>query len=347
MEFNMNKFKKELLVPVLVIVVLLGYLFMEKSDKMQYDIPEFKQLQTASLDKIEIKKAKETITLVKKDDKWLVDPKGYPTDDDKIKKITDTITSLQLTDLVSKKENYSRYHLHKEKAIAVKAYQKGDVVRDFEIGKAAATYGHTFVKVKDNPNVYHARESFRNNFDTKVDDLRDKKVMKVEKNEITELTIESEGKKTHLTRKVTSSEKPAPLKPDPKAPIPTAAPQQQDQIYWVTAEGTKGKTPGIDTLLGQFAKLDCEKYIENKTKEDYKKEIPYYSIKLKGAKDYTVTIYKKLEEGDDKGKYPVVSSENPYPFLLNSYRGDQLIKKPEDLLDIPKKEEKKETKPKK
>jgi len=39
------------------------------------------------------------------------------------------------------------------------------------------------------------------------------------------------------------------------------------------------------------------------------------------------------EEGDNKGNYPAISSENPYPFLLASYKADQIMKKPEDLLE--------------
>jgi hypothetical protein len=330
--------KKELLILAVVIVVLLAYLVLKKSDNVQYDMPELETLKVDDLDKIEITKPDLTITLVKKDSKWLIDPQGYPTDEEKIKKISETVSGLTLTDLVSKAKNYSRYHLHKDKAISVKAYQKDKIVRQFEIGKAAPTYGHTYVKLKDDTNVYHAHESFRNDFDKKIDDLRDKTVMKLDKNEITGLEVDKEGAKYSFTRKVETPTPPAPLKPedkkDEKQPETVTPPQKQEEVIsWLLPDGKKGKTSEVDSLIGQFTDLSCDKYIENKTKEDFKDQSPLYTIKLKGSKDFVLTLYKKLEEGDDKGKYPVISSENPYPFLLSSYKGDQIMKKPEDLIE--------------
>lgn len=272
---------------------------------------------------------------------------NYPVDESKSKGIVDVVASLTLTDLVSKAKNYSRYQLDTDKAIHVKAYLKDKVVRDFLIGKAASTYGHTFVKIKDNDNVYHARESFRNNFDIKANDIRDKNVMKFDQNEITEVSIDKEGQLYQFARTVKSAETPTPLvakdnKDDSKPE--TVVPQQktEDEISWLQPDGKKGQRSVIESLFSQMANLACQGYLEDKTKEDFKVETPVYTVKLKGSKDFQLTIYKKIEaEGDNKGKHPAISSENAYPFLIDSYKAEQIMKKPEDLLEKTAPEDKK------
>jgi hypothetical protein len=334
----MKGIKKELMILGVIIVLLMAYLAFKSDDQVHYDVPELEALKVENLDKIEIKKPDGAITLEQKEKKWQIAPNGYPTAEDKIKNITKTVTELSLTDLVSKAKNYERYHLHKDKVIHVLVYEKDKVVRDFEIGKVSPTYGHTYVKIKDDDKVYHARESFRNYFDTKVDDLRDKKVMKVDKNEITEMEMAKDGLVYAFARKVKSLEAPPPPEADktgdkPKTITPPTKPEEE--ISWLMPDGKKGNTGNIDSLIGQLTDLSCDSYIDGKTKEDYKLQVAVYSLKLKGSKDFSLTIYRKLEEGDNKGKYPAVSSENAYPFYLSSWKAEQITKKPEDLIEKP------------
>jgi hypothetical protein len=336
----MKSLRKEFLIPGVIIVILLGYLLFRSSDKVHYKIPELEPVKVEDIDKIEIKKAGQTVQLVKKDDKWLIEPGDYPADKSKVDRITDTISGLTLTELVSRSKDYFRYDLTEEKTIGVKAYNKDRVVREFEIGKIAATYGHTFVKIKDNANVYYARESFRSHFEGKTDDLRDKVVMKLDINEITEVEIEKEGNTCLFARKV------KPIGPPPAEVKDKTKPEEE--ISWMMPDGRTGKKSGLDSLINQVADLSCQEYIEDKTGEDFKDQTPIYTLKLKGGKDYILKIFPKLEkkenekeEGSDGEKYPVLSSENPYPFLLTSWKAEQIMKKPEDLIEEEKKVEEK------
>jgi len=339
----MKKIKKEYIILGVIIVVLFFYLLVRKTNRVHYKIPNIEPVKTEDIDKVEIKKTDQTFVLVKKDDKWLIDPQGYPTDEDKVKKIIDTVSLLTLTDLASRSKNYSRYDLQEEKVIRVKAYQKDKVLRDFEIGKAAATYGHTFVKLKDDSNVYYARESFRNHFDVKTGELRDKVVMKLDSNEISEVEIEKEGKKYLFAKKVKTIQPPAVDKKEDKKDekkVETKPPEPkkpEEEISWLMPDGKKGDKSNLDSLINQLTNLSCQEYIEGKSKEDFKEEAPIYTLKLKGSKDYIISIYKKPEKkGDDDtagDKYPAVSSENSYPFMLTSWKADQIMKKPEDLME--------------
>ena len=115
-----------------------------------------------------------------------------------------------------------------------------------------------------------------------------------------------------------------------KAPAPAA----KEEISWIGADGKVLKKETLDSLMSQLSNLSCDEYLEGKTKEDYKN--PVYELRLKGKKDYFLKLFKKPEDG---GKYPAISSENPYPFLLSSHTADNLMKKPEDLIEGAKKEE--------
>jgi hypothetical protein len=348
--------KKEYIVLGVIIVLLLAYLLFQSRDKVHYKIPKIDPVNKEDIDKVEIKKADQTITLVKKDSQWLLEPQGYPTDGEKLGRIIDTIAQLTLTDLASRAKNYSPYDLGEDKAIHVKAFAKGTLVRDFEIGKMASTYGHTFVKIKDNPNIYYARESFRSHFEMKAGELRDKVVMKLDSNEISEISINKDGKDYLFTKNAPPVEPPvvAKVEKDKEKPgesavvKPEAEPKKPEaEITWLMPDGKKGKKTQVDSLINQLANLSCQEFIEDKTKEEFKTLEPIYTLKLKGSKDYVITVFPKVEkkaaegeEGPAEGgyKYPVISSENPYPFYLTSWTAEQLMKKPDELIEAEKPE---------
>lgn len=329
---NIN-IKKEYIILGVVIVALSLYLIFRNPNKVHYKLPELKPIDTKILTKIEIAKPVQTFTLVNNDAQWLIDPQGYPTDSSKISDITDTIGNLTLTALASKSKNYSRYDLDKDKVIKVKAYQKGRVVREFEIGKTTATNNHTFVKLKDDTRVFHAKKSFRRYFDLKSDELRDKVVMKLDKNGISEIEVEKEGKKV-LFKKIAKPVEPKidegkkeKVKKDEKQ-----IPEKETETIWAMEDGKEGDKSELDSILSQLSSLNCDEYIEGKNKEDFIE--PIYTIRLKGQKDYTLFLYEKIKKGNDNGieNYPVVSSESRYPFLLSTYKAERLMKKPEELL---------------
>ena len=323
---SQNKIKKEYLIIGIVIVLMLAYLLLRNPDKMHYTLPQLKVLPQAEITKVEIIKSKETITLTSKDKKWFIAPLSFPADQTKVEKILKVITSMTLTDLRSTEKNYSLFGLGKDDGITVKAYKENQLLREFSVGKAADTYRHTFVKLAGDNNVYAARTSFKSDFDSKMDDLRDKQVMKFDKNEISEFRISKGDVSLQLAKKVTPV-KPAPTKDGKEGEKKAAAPAPQPEISWVLADGTVAKKSELDNILNQLSNLSCDGYLQGKKKEDLKN--PIYTISLKGSKDYEILFYEKVDQNGEK--YPAVCSESPYPFLLSTYTANNLMKKPGDL----------------
>jgi hypothetical protein len=141
------KIKKEYIILILIIAGLSAYLLMRSSDRTHYQLPQIAGLEQKQVTKIEISKEGNSIVLNKKDNKWYLDPPGYLVDAYKVNDMLTVFETLALTALVSESEDYVRYDLHAGGKITVKAWQEDSLMRNFDIGKAASSFRHTFVKL--------------------------------------------------------------------------------------------------------------------------------------------------------------------------------------------------------
>jgi hypothetical protein len=181
--------------------------------------------------------------------------------------------------------------------------------------------------VGDDPRVYFALESFRSTFESERADLRDKTVMSFDRNEITGVLIEQENSTLHFSKTKIPAEAPSPEKAGEAAAQPA-----EGQEAWQTEDGIKGNKTDIDSIVSQLTDLKCDSFIEEKSKDDFAD--PIYSVKITGAKDYSLYIYAKDEEKDS---YPAVTSETPYVVFLSSWKAENIMKKADALVE--KKEE--------
>ncbi|MBN2398826.1 MAG: DUF4340 domain-containing protein [Candidatus Aminicenantes bacterium] len=316
-----SKTKTEYIILGVAIIALLLYLVLRNPDRMNYQLPSLPSVVKADINRIDIAKAGETIRLEKKDSQWLIQPQGFSSDPAKTEAIVNAIFNLSMTALVSESKNYFPYGLDKENEIVVKAYQNDRLLREFSVGNAASTYNHTYVKLANDPRVFHARNSFRSDFDRKIDDLRDKTVLKFDKNEIAAIEINSGAEKILFSKNV----KPVAVKPNEEKQQDQAAPPKTEES-WLMADGAPGNLSELNSIIDQTSQLNCEQFIDGKTKDDFKE--PTYTVLLKGLKDFTLAIFPKQEKATS---YPAVSSESPYPFLLSAYKAESIMKKPETL----------------
>jgi hypothetical protein len=315
-----SKAKAEFIVLGIVIVALSLYLVLRNPNRINYQLPDLPPIIKAEISRIDIAKAGQLIRLEKKDGQWWIQPQGFSSDQTKVSAIVDAIFNLSLTALVSESENYFPYGLDKENEIGVKAFKNGQVLREFSVGNVASTYSHTYVKLVNDPRVFHARNSFRGDFDQKIDGLRDKTVLKFDPNEISAIEISNPSEKILFTKNV----KPVEVKANEKMPAGQAPPPAE--ASWLMTDGQPGNNAELKGIIDQVSQLACEQFIEGKTKDDFKE--PIYSVLLKGRKDFILSIYRKAEK---EINYPVLSSESPYPFLLSSYSAENIMKKPEIL----------------
>jgi hypothetical protein len=317
------KIKKEYIILAVLIVALSLYLILHKGDRTEYELPVLQALPVADVNRIEIAKpGGSVIALERKDDKWVISPEGYPADAGKVSVILETIGNLTLTALVSESKSYERYGLGGGDKISVKAWTGKGLKRDFDVGKAASSFQHTFVKIAGDDRVFHARENFRGRFDQTVDSLRDKTVFKFEPSEVESIEVHDTGKTVTFVRK--------PVPVEVSAGRESKAPPTGGEVVWESSEG-KADEAKLKQLLTTLSALRCKGYVYDRKKGDFKE--PVYSIKLKGLEEYALSLFAK----DDKNKndYPGVSSQNGSPFLLPEHLAARIMIPPGDMMKKP------------
>jgi hypothetical protein len=318
------KIKKEYIILAVIISALLLYLSQRSTDRTLYELPDMPKISISDITKIEIIKDSIPIAISKKSDRWTIGPKKYPADTLKVKNMLDIMEKLTLTALVSESKSYNRYNLDNDNKINVKAFDKDKLKLEFDIGKAASSFRHTFVKIAGDERVFHARGSFRGKFDKTVDDLRDKTVLAFKIDEIREIHI-SKGKQKMLFSLIQSLEE---AKDSEKSDA--SSPKNKPlKIIWQNASGKKGDNSKINRLLTTLSDLSCEKYISGQSKDEFTD--PVYTLLLKGSKEYKLSIFEKLDK--DNEEYPAISSENSYPFILSGSQVKNIMEDPDEMLE--------------
>ena len=320
------KIKKEYIILAIVIIALSVYLIMRRGDRTLYELPEIPKVSQKEITRLQIAKGDTIIDLNKKDDSWFIAPKEYPADSAKVKNMLDNIENFALTALVSESKNYNLYDLSDEAKINVKAWQAENLKRDIDVGKSASSFRHTFVKTAGDDRVYHARGNFRNTFDTKIDDLRDKLVLTYTVSDIQQVDITQEQQSSVLKR-TELPEKEEPPSADDKDNAPPPAPK----TVWQTPDGRTADDDALNRLLNTLSNLRCQTFIEDRGKEDFTS--PKITIQLKGAQEHSLSIFAKTDENDTE--HPAISSASKYAFLLADSSVESITKASSDILKTP------------
>lgn len=322
------KVKKEYTILILVIVALIFYLTMKSTNDSEGELPQPAEVDNVEINRIVIsKKSGETVTLSKKDEKWFVEPQGYPADSVKVNNMANAIADLTITALVSESGSYQRYGLSEDKKIKVEAFIGDKAVRNLDIGEAAPTFQHTFVLLKDDANVYHARGQLKRTFEHTIDDLRDKTVFDLSRESIGEIALRKGDRTIQLTKKEI-----IPETAEPKGEKSEAAAQPpKPKTEWRDAEDQTADKTTIDRLLGSIARMNCDGYLEDSAKEGLQE--PTWTITLKDDQgEHTFSVY--APETPDSEKITATATTNPYGFVLNKGRVESLEKSVDKLLGL-------------
>ncbi len=320
--------KKEYFLLIIVIAALSSYLFFRNTDKTHYLIPVIPDIDQQEITTLEISRAGSSIKLNKKDNKWFIMPYEYPTDIELVEKMLRIIDGFTLETLVSEKKSYHLFDLTDDKKITIKTWVDDSLALEFDMGRPAPSWNHTFVKISGNDSVYHAKGNFKSTFDQTVAKLRDKTVLSFDPNEIVGIEI-IKGKETIILGK-----KVIPAETTEQEENKNLQPTAQEETSWEDPDGKKADKTALDSMLAALSSLKCSQYTEEQDKSKFSN--PIYTVKIKGLKEYSLQIFDKTDE--EAKNYPAVSSENAYPFLIAVAQGDRIMKGKEEML---KKEERK------
>lgn len=310
--------KKEYIALAVVILGLLAYILFKKTDRTHYDLPVLGAIEKTNITKIVISRASGEMTLQRENDRWLIEPEGYPADQNQIDRMLDAVTDIVFTSLVSESGNYTQYDLSDDKKIGLEVFTGDPSNRKIDIGKIASTNRHAFVRLEGDGNVYQARNNLRQPFDTETNKLRDKSVSVFDKEMVSAVSIQGVDGTLAVSKPQIP---PASLTADSVDAATTIT-----TPLWQTADGRAADEAMVDGILTALSNLRCDGYIEGKTKQDF--TAPVFSITIDGAKPITLDIF--AAQADKK--YPAVSSQNDYPFLLAEWAVKRIMKTPGEIV---------------
>jgi hypothetical protein len=307
--------KKEYIILAAAILALVLYLVLRSDDRTHYEIPSIDTPESEQITRLDIRGPSGTMVLKRFDDAWKSEPQGYPLDKSKVGGMLDALSGLDVVSLVSEAESYVQYELDKDKRVFVEATGGADPLIKLDIGKAASTYRHTYVKLPGDKKVYQVSGNIRRTFDVDLSSLRDKKVLTVDRPAITGLTIETGGERLELT-KITR----------PVEPAEEGAPPPPPLTAWITADSTDADGTVVDGILGRIVNLQCDGFPE----EEGEIELgdPAFTIVIDGPQPETLNIYGQSGEK----MFLATSTQYEFPFMISEWKAGQIRKTPSEVM---------------
>jgi hypothetical protein len=317
------KIKKEFIILGVVIVALSVYLLQRGGDRTRYTLPVLPALAAADITKIEIARQDQTVTLTRRDGRWVIEPEGFAAAPKSVQDMLSALSGLSLTALVAESRNYALYELDDDHRIHVKAWQNDRLGRELDIGKVAPSFRHTFVRLAGDERVYHAQDNFRFYFAGGPEELRNKSVLAFQRAEITEVAITRADDQSIFRREAGAA-------PDAAGGKPAGA--EESPAIWKRSDGEAADSDRLSQLISELSDLQCERFLAAADRSGLGK--PIYALTLKGPVEHTLEIF--APSGEAKS-HPAVSSQSDQAFVLAEDQAQRIIVDPKELIGSAKK----------
>ena len=299
---------KKILLSLGAAIVLLAYIFLR--DYKPSGTPDLEKWE-GEVTEMSVDRPSGSIQLKKKAGVWNISPGEYPADSAVVNGMIKKAKDLELIDVVSGEKRYVRYDLVPEKQIRVELKKDGRAVRILFVGKKTSTGRQTYIRVEGIPGVLLADGTFQGEFEKKIDDIRDKEILRVTRDSVESFGINCGGKKLSFYKKAEEAEKKekAEKGKDEKAPL-------NPKTSWVCRgyEGVALDTNRVDAIISSLNPLKASGF-----RKDGKKglSVPLCSVKIKIMnRDISFYIYSK----DSEGRYPVSTSESEYVYFADEWK---------------------------
>lgn len=285
--------------PASILVIIFGIL--GGADRIGYELPSLEPVDASSVDRIVIERPSESVSLHRSPTGWLVSPGNFAAHIPSVQFLLGAMTDLNITDVVSIRDDPARYDLDTEQRLRVTLQGSGGDLLVVDIGRRAATYGHTYVSVPGDNRILQAAGELRAAFDRGVDALRDRRVLSFAPEDITGIELTLDDGITKVVR---------------------AARTDEGWIRSVEAEVTAAGNPvldqgAIDAVLGFLAGFSAYRF----RYDDPLSGEPWLTMRITGDDDaHTLEIY------DAEGSlYPARTSGSDYEFDMFSFQADLIL----------------------
>jgi hypothetical protein len=148
-----------------------------------------------AIEGIDIQKKDGTkVSLERKSGKWAITaPAPYPADQDAVSSIVSALSPANGDSVIEAKPgDISKYGLTNP-TLTVTVHEKGGKIEQLLIGDDVPANSLVYVRVAGNPKVYAGATSLKTSFDKSLNDLRDKRLLTFDQNQLTRVDL-AEGK---------------------------------------------------------------------------------------------------------------------------------------------------------
>jgi hypothetical protein len=309
----MNKSTRNLLI-VFVILVAIVYVFFKGKDRISTENVEEKLFvaDSSKIDKIEIVKTSESITLEKINGQWQISkPVVCPVDTTSITPILSNLQNFKIESITSTNpEKFSNY-LDTVNNTLVTVYQEGKNLGTFILGKYALSYSNSYIKKPDENKILLATNLNQSLFVKPLKDYRNKLIFQIPNLSVNRVDFKS----TDSTNVDFSTIK--------------------DSIgKWYVGADTVAQTT-MDGFLNLMANFNTEDFIDS-TVTTF--PTPTYTATIHGmTQPVTINLYKM--EGTTPVNYMVQVSGTTQLYKMSDGMARNVMKLRKDFIPEPPKEE--------
>ena len=165
------------------------YSTLRNPNRINYQLPQLAPVVQSQVDEMVIEHPRDTITLSRSGDDWFVQPGNYAADAPSARFLVNAMLDIEITDVVSVSDDPARFDLDEESRVRVTLKGGGEELRVVDVGKRAATFGHTFVGVPGDGRILQALGELRGYYDRDLDAFRDKSVFSFDPSTIDQIIV--------------------------------------------------------------------------------------------------------------------------------------------------------------
>lgn len=155
--------------------------------------PKLADVSDSQIQQIELqKKSSSPVTLVRKDGKWTItSPEPYATDQDAATSVASALNPVNADSVVEdRSQDLSKYGLNKPSLI-VTVKEKSGKTDQIEFGDDVPAGSLVYARADSSPKIYTVSSSVKSSFDKSVNDLRDKRLLTFNSNQVTRIELAS------------------------------------------------------------------------------------------------------------------------------------------------------------
>jgi hypothetical protein len=287
-----------ILLGVLVVLVLIGYLVMQKPGEKSSTGErgeKFVMLDSLSVDKIEITAQGSPVVLQKKGVEWFLErPVSYRADQSAVAGLLHDMNMLEIRSTVSgKPEKHSVFQVDSTGTL-VKVYEKGSEKASFIVGKMGSTYTELYARQSSSNDVVAVSGGSPMTFNKAVKEWRDRTIAAPARDAIKEVRYQY-GDTTFVLA-------------------------FRDSAWMVGRDSTEEWA--VNNLISSLSNVQADDFRDSSTSRLSK---PTAQITYAG----TQLTFFYVKEGD---KYVVQSSSTPQLFEMQSWRANQILKRKKEII---------------